>query len=115
MVYTYMEYLCQELRNMDAQDIVQGIELVKANPWIIAVAVVVLLSVFFMIFKTSLKVAFKVLINAAVGFVLLFVFNGLGSVIGVTLEVNWLNVIVSGILGIPGIALLLIAQWLGII
>lgn len=99
---------------MNPNELVENIGMVVEHPWIIAVAVAVLLFIFFLIFKTSIKIAFKILINAAVGFVLLFVFNGLGSVIGVTLAFNWVNAIVAGILGIPGIALLLILRWLGI-
>lgn len=99
---------------MDPEIIEEGIELVAANPWIITVAVVLLLAIFFMIFKTSLKIAVKILINAALGFVLLFVFNGLGSVIGVTIEVNWISAVIAGILGVPGIALMLILKWMGI-
>ena len=99
---------------MDPEMIEEGIELITANPWVIAVAVAVLLVIFFMIFKTSLKIAFKVLINAVIGFALLFVFNSLGGLIGVTLGVNWINAIIAGVLGIPGIALLLILKWMGI-
>jgi len=99
---------------MDPEMIEEGIELVAANPWIITVAVVLLLAVFFMIFKTSLKIAVKILINAALGFVLLFVFNGLGGIIGLTIEVNWISAVISGILGVPGIALMLILKWMGI-
>lgn len=99
---------------MNPDVLIEGIEIVTANPWIIAVAVIALLTVFFMIFKTSIKIAFKILLNAVIGFVLLFVFNTLGNIIGVTLAINWINALVAGILGIPGIALLLVLQWMGI-
>ena len=100
------------MKVMDPNEIIDGIEMITANPWVIAVAVGLLLVLFFAIFKTSIKIAFKLLINAIVGFVLLFVFNALGSIIGVTLAVNWVNAIVAGVLGIPGIALLLILKWM---
>ena len=99
---------------MNTEYIVEGARFVAENPWVIAVSVAVLLAVFFAIFKASFKLAAKVLINAAVGFVLLFVFNGVGSLFGVALEISWLNAIISGVLGIPGVALLLILKWLGI-
>ncbi len=98
---------------MNPEIIEEGIELVAANPWIITVAVLVLLAVFFMILKTSFKIAVKLLINAVLGFVLLFVFNGLGGVIGVTIEINWISAVIAGILGVPGIALMLILKWMG--
>jgi len=114
MVYTCKESYFEELREMNTEDIMQGVQYVAANPWIIAVAVAVLLVVFFIIIKTSLKLAAKVLINAIVGFVLLFVFNGVGGLFGVALEISWFNAIISGVLGIPGVALLLILKWMGI-
>ena len=99
---------------MSAEEIIHGAKVIAENPWIIAVAVGILLTVFFMIFKASFKLVAKVLINAAIGFVLLFVFNRIGGIFGITLEINWLNAIISGILGIPGVALLLILKWMGI-
>ena len=114
MVYTCKESYSEEMRTMDPNELIEGLEVITANPWIIAVAVALLLTVFFAIFKTSIKIAFKLLLNAIIGFVLLFVFNALGSIIGVTLAVNWVNAIIAGILGIPGIALLLILRWMGI-
>ena len=114
MVYICKEFNLKELIPVKAEDIVQGAMYVVENPWIIAVAVAVLLVIFIMIFKTSLKLAAKVLINAAVGFVLLFLFNGIGGAFGVALEISWLNAIIAGVLGIPGVALLLILKWMGI-
>ena len=98
---------------MNTEIITEGIEIVRANPWIIAVLVAVLLSVFFFLLKTSLKIAFKIIINAVIGFVLLFVFNGIGSVVGLSLEINWISTVIAGVLGIPGIALMLILKWMG--
>ena len=114
MVYICKELNFEELRLMNAENIVQGVTFIAEHPWVIAVCVAVLLAVFFMIFKASLKLAAKVLINAAIGFVLLFLFNGIGSVFGIALEINWINAIISGVLGIPGVALLLILKWMGI-
>lgn len=114
MLYTCKEFSFEELILMNAEDIVQGALIIVEKPWIIAAAVAALLVIFFIIFKTSLKLAAKVLINAAVGFVLLFLSNGIGSYFGIALEVNWINAIISGVLGIPGVALLLILKWMGI-
>ena len=99
---------------MNTENIIKGVSLIAENPWIIAVFVAALLIIFFIILKTSLKLAAKVLINAIVGFVLLFLSNGIGSLFGISLEVNWLNAVITGVLGIPGVALLLILKWMGI-
>jgi len=37
-----------------------------------------------------------------------------GGLFGVALEISWFNAIISGVLGIPGVALLLILKWMGI-
>ena len=58
------------------------------------------------IFATPIKWAFKLLLNAVLGFVVLFVFNFLGGFIGLSITVGWLSAIVAGVLGIPGILLL---------
>lgn len=62
------------------------------------------------IFATPIKWAFKLLINALLGFVVLFVFNYLGGFIGLSITVGWLSAIVAGVLGIPGIILLLLIE-----
>ena len=99
MIYNCKESNFEELRLMNAENIIQGVTLVAENPWIIAVFVAALLIVFFLILKTSLKLAAKVLINAIIGFVLLFVSNGIGSMFGIALEITWLNAIIAGVLG----------------
>ena len=62
------------------------------------------------IFATPIKWAFKLLLNAALGFIMLFVFNFLGGFIGLSITVGWVSAIVAGVLGIPGIILLLLIE-----
>lgn len=69
-----------------------------------------LLWLIFKIFATPIKWALKLLINALLGFVMLFIFNYLGSFIGLNITVGWLSAIVAGVLGIPGIILLLLIE-----
>ena len=69
---------------------------------------VLLLWLIIKLFSTPIKWALKLLLNALLGFVMLFVFNFLGGFIGLELTVGWLSAIVAGILGIPGIILLLL-------
>ena len=49
------------------------------------------------------------------GFLILILINYLGSYIGISIGINWINALVVGILGLPGAALLLILHWLTII
>ena len=71
---------------------------------------VLLLWLIIKLFSTPIKWALNLLLNALLGFVMLFVFNFLGGFIGLELTVGWLSAIVAGILGIPGIILLLLIE-----
>lgn len=62
--------------------------------------------------KTPLKIVWKLLIHALGGFVALFIINLLGGFIGVSLEFSWVNAIVVGVLGVPGVILLLIIKYI---
>ena len=71
---------------------------------------VLLLWLIIKLFSTPIKWAFKLLLNALLGFVMLFIFNFLGGFIGLSLSVGWISAIVAGVLGIPGIILLLLIE-----
>ncbi len=73
---------------------------------------ILLLALLFKILKTPLRWAFKLLLNAAIGFVALIVLNFFGGWVGLSLGVNWLNAIIVGVLGIPGVILLLLLKYL---
>ena len=63
------------------------------------------------ILKTPIKWALKLFLNALMGFVALFILNFFGSWIDISLGVNWLNAIVVGVLGFPGVILLLLLKY----
>ncbi|MCL2343292.1 MAG: pro-sigmaK processing inhibitor BofA family protein [Firmicutes bacterium] len=83
---------------------------------IIAIAVVgiLLLALLFKIIKTPIKWFFKLLIHVAIGFVALFVVNWLIGWLGAPasweLGLNWINALVAGVLGVPGVILLFLWQ-----
>ena len=60
----------------------------------------------------SAKWFFRFVLNSVAGFLLLIVFNALGSPLGIELGVNAVNSLVIGIFGVPGFALLLIVRYL---
>lgn len=64
------------------------------------------------IFKKPLKFIFKLLLNAALGFVLLFAVNYAGSFINLTIEINFLTCLIAGTLGPVGIVLILVYIYL---
>ena len=63
------------------------------------------------LFSAPLKVALRVLINSGLGFGALWLLNLTGGVTGIALGLNIFNSLTVGILGVPGLFLLLLLQW----
>ena len=78
----------------------------------LAVIGVLLLFLLGKLFKTSLRWALKLLFNALIGFAGLLLLNFIGAPIGIGLKLNWFNAIVTGVLGVPGVILLLLIRYL---
>ncbi len=79
---------------------------------IVLLAVAVgLLSLLFRLLKAPIKLVFKLLLHTLLGFAALFIFNFVGSWAGISLGINWLNAAVVGVLGIPGVILLLLLKF----
>ena len=71
--------------------------------------------VIFLVFKLlslPFKIMWKLFVNAVIGFVLLLLFNFLGGLIGLTIEITWWKAVIVGIFGVPGIVGLLLVQLL---
>jgi inhibitor of the pro-sigma K processing machinery len=58
--------------------------------------------------KKPIKWAIKLLLNALSGFIFLMIFNFFGGIVGLHVPITWLSAIVTGILGVPGVVLLLL-------
>jgi len=56
------------------------------------------------------KVILKLILNSLIGAAVLVVLNLIGGIFGVTIALNPLNAVIVGVLGVPGVALLLILQ-----
>ena len=61
--------------------------------------------------SAPLRAAFRALLNTLLGLAALLVVEATGSITGLTLGVNLFNAIVVGILGVPGLGLLFLLQW----
>ena len=72
------------------------------------IAVVLILK----LLTAPIRFAAKMLINALVGFVVLFLLNFVGGIVGLSLGINWFNALVVGIFGAPGVVLLLLLKYL---
>lgn len=75
---------------------------------VICILLVVLL---FKILKTPLKWVLKLLLNAVGGFIALVILNFFGAIFGLSLTINLVNCLVAGILGLPGVILLLLLKY----
>lgn len=69
----------------------------------------------FFIFGKSVSLIFKLALNTVIGVAALILINMVGINFGITIGVNLINGLVVGVLGVPGVALLLLLQWLMII
>lgn len=76
------------------------------------IVAVILLFLLVKLISAPVRLAVKLGLHALMGFVALFLFNFFGSTVGLTLELSWLNAIVTGLLGVPGVVVLLLIQFL---
>ena len=85
-----------------------------ANEAVIVIAILALLFflLFFKLIGKSMNWIFKLLIHAISGFIVLFLVNVVGGIIGIQLDLSLINAIVVGALGIPGVILLLFIKYL---
>lgn len=77
------------------------------------VAIVAILAlVLLIILRKPIKFILKLIFNTIVGFLVLFAINFLGAAIGISVAVNWTNAVIVGVLGLPGVALVLLLKWI---
>ena len=62
------------------------------------------------LFSAPLRLALKVLVNTLLGFAALFLVNLLSAYTGFSLGLNLFNAATVGVLGIPGLALLILLK-----
>ena len=83
---------------------------------IVFVGVLLVLYLVFKVLKLSIKLFVKLLINALIGAVLLFVFNFVfASLLHMQvfyIPINWITTTVTGLLGVPGVLLLLLFKFI---
>lgn len=63
-----------------------------------------------LIFTSPMRFLFKFLLNGVLGLCWLVLFNFIGSFIGIGIGVNVMSSLVAGVLGFPGVALLLLLR-----
>ncbi len=75
-----------------------------------AVALVLAAIVVIKLIAAPVKLVFKILINAVSGFLLLIVVNFVSGFFNFSLPMNFLNCLISGVFGIPGVAFLIVLK-----
>lgn len=70
-------------------------------------AVVVIIA----LFRRPLRLALRLLCNTALGFCALWLAQSTATFTGITLGLNLWNALMIGVLGLPGLVFLLLAQW----
>ena len=75
--------------------------------WVAAAAAVLVLA----LCRRPLGALCRLAARSGLGLVFLWLFQGIGGLLGVRLGVNLFNGLVLGVLGLPGFALLLMTQW----
>ena len=63
------------------------------------------------VFRTPLRLAARLLVNTLLGFAALWAIRATSGITGLILGLNLWNALVVGILGVPGLVLLLLVQW----
>ena len=80
---------------------------------IIVAAIVLLLAKF--IFKVNTKRLVELIINILLGIVVIWLINKFGGSLGISIPLNFITALVVGILGIPGVIILVLLNLIGII
>ena len=75
---------------------------------LILAAVVLFCYMLLKIISAPIRLVMKLLINAAMGFVILFLVNFFGDFFGISIASNFLTAAITGFFGIPGVLFLII-------
>ena len=73
---------------------------------------ILILYVLCKLLSAPLRLLGKLVINALVGALVLLLFNWIGGLFGLSIAINPLNALITGVLGAPGVILLLVLQWI---
>ena len=83
-------------------------DLLNALPWIVGGLMLILLLA---ALRRPLRWLATLAARTGVGLAVLWLFSGVGNLVGIHLGVNLVNALVLGVLGAPGFGLLLMLNW----
>ena len=73
---------------------------------------ILVLFIILKILALPLKIIIKLMLNAFIGGVVLFLLNIVGARFGLIIDINWISTLLVGFFGVPGVILVLIFQFL---
>ncbi len=80
--------------------------------YLVFIGAVVAVFIILKILAWPIKKIIKILINIGIGAVLLFIVNYIGGYFDFNIPINWVSALVVGLLGIPGVVILAILQFI---
>ncbi len=80
---------------------------------ILIAAIVLLLAKF--VLKVSPRRLIELVINILLGIIVIWLINTFGGSLGISIPLNFLTALVVGVLGIPGVIILVLLNLIGII
>ena len=73
--------------------------------FIVALAAVCIIA---KLLSAPIKLIIKILINALIGGIVLIILNWIGGNFGISIPINFLTALITGVLGVPGVIICLI-------
>lgn len=75
---------------------------------LILAAIIIGVVLLIKLLAAPIRLIFKLMLNALIGFFVLIVVNIIGGFVDFSLTVNFVNAVIVGLLGIPGVVLLIV-------
>lgn len=72
---------------------------------------IIILYVILKLIALPLKVIIKLMANALIGGIVLFLINLIGAQFGFILDITWITALIVGFLGIPGVVIVILLQF----
>ena len=72
---------------------------------------IIILYVILKLIALPLKVIIKLMANALIGGIVLFLINLIGAQFGFILDITWITALIVGFLGIPGVVIVILLHF----
>ena len=73
---------------------------------------IIILYVILKLIALPVKVIIKLMANALIGGIVLFLINLIGAQFGFILDITWITALIVGFLGIPGVVIVILLHFL---